>query len=116
MKRVKDPDEAVLPEAIEETGLVELHLARHLGSDERVISNNGGDVELNLRHFYHLICEPDVPDSWVHDELHPSDGSPDPITLEFYWLPVSDAAESLHPYYVTNLDKLSGNLPNHRLE
>ena len=82
-------------------------------SDEWVISNNGGDVECHLCHFYHLICEPDVPDHWLHDELHPSDGSPDPITFEFYWLPVAEAATSLHPYYAASLDKLSDSLPNH---
>ena len=106
----EEPDEAVMREAFEETGLEELQFGSYLGSDEWVISNNGGDAERHLRHFYHLICEPDAPDRWLHDELHPSDGSPAPITFEFYWLPVTAAAQSLHPYYVAKIDKLVDSL------
>jgi len=107
----EEPEEAVLREAYEETGLVELHLACHLGSDDWIILNNRCSVELRLRHFYHLICKPCVPDSWQHDELHPSDGSPAPITSEFFWLPVTEATAALEPYYIANIDKLSGSLP-----
>jgi 8-oxo-dGTP pyrophosphatase MutT (NUDIX family) len=113
MEDGEEPDEAVLREAFEETGLGKLHLVSHLGSDEWVISNNGGDVERHMRHFDHLICEQSVPDSWLHDELHPSDGSPGPITFEIFWLPVAEAAASLHPYYVASLDELSGSLQWH---
>jgi 8-oxo-dGTP pyrophosphatase MutT (NUDIX family) len=79
----EEPDEAVLREAFEETGLVELRLVSHLASDEWLISIKTDEEVRHLRHFYHLICEPDVPDSWLHDELHPSEGPPGPITFEF---------------------------------
>lgn len=109
----EDPAVAVLREAFEETGLESLHLVSYLGSDEWVIPNNRCEEVHYLRYFYHLICEPSVPDSWLHDEIHPSEGPPGPITFEFYWLPVAEAAASLRSYYVTNIDKLLDNLPGH---
>jgi 8-oxo-dGTP pyrophosphatase MutT (NUDIX family) len=112
----EEPDEAVLREAFEETGLVELRLVSHLASDEWVISSKTDEEVCHLRHFYHLICEPDVPDSWLHDELHPSEGPPGPITFEFFWLPIAEAAASLRPYYVTNIDKLVDNISGHSVD
>jgi 8-oxo-dGTP pyrophosphatase MutT (NUDIX family) len=113
MEDGEEPDEAVLREAFEETGLVELRLVSHLASDEWVISSKTDEEVRYLRHFYHLICEQDVPDSWLHDELDPSEGPPGPITFEIFWLPVAEAAASLHPYYVASLDELSGSLQWH---
>ena len=109
----EDPALAVLREAFEETGLESLQKVSYLGSDEWVMSKNNDEEMHYFRYSYHLICEQPVPDSWLHDELYPSDGSPAPLTFEFYWLPVAEAASSLHPYYAASLDRLFDNLPGH---
>ena len=109
----EDPALAVLREAFEETGLESLQKVSYLGSDEWVMLKNNDEEMHYFRYFYPLICEPPVPDSWLHDELYPSDGSPAPITFEFYWLPVAEAASSLHPCYAASLDRLFDNLPGH---
>jgi 8-oxo-dGTP pyrophosphatase MutT (NUDIX family) len=99
------PEDAVLREAVEETGLERLHLVSYLGSDEYHISSTDGD-EIHLRHFYHMLCAQDTADTWQHYENYPSDGSPDPILFEFYWLPLTAAAGILNLYYTAKLDQL----------
>ena len=101
------PEVAVLRAAVEETGPERLHLVSYLGSDEYHLSSAGGD-EIHLRHFYHLLCAQDTADTWQHYENYHSDGSPDPILFEFYWLPLTDAARILNPYYTARLGQLPG--------
>ena len=106
MEDGEDPLEAVLREAYEETGLDKLQVASYLGSDEWILAGEKGEKERIQRHFYHLNCHPNAPDRWLHEELNPSDGSPAPITFEFYWLPVESAAHLLPPYFQTQLENL----------
>jgi 8-oxo-dGTP diphosphatase len=78
------PEDAVLREAIEETGLTDLTLTNFLGEQVR----DRADVGLNQihhQHFYHLKCGGHPPETWQHDETDPSDGSPAPIHFEFFW-------------------------------
>ncbi len=101
------PEIAVMREASEETGLQGLVLEKYLGSDEyHVLSTH--PEEIHLRHFYHMLCAQDTADTWQHYENYPSDGSPDPILFEFYWLPLTDAAGKLNPYYTAKLGQLPG--------
>jgi 8-oxo-dGTP pyrophosphatase MutT (NUDIX family) len=99
------PEDAVLREAVEETGLERLHLVSYLGSDEYHLSSADGD-EIHLRHLCHMLCAQDTADTWQHYENYPSDGSPDPILFEFYWLPLTAAAGILNLYYTAKLDQL----------
>jgi 8-oxo-dGTP pyrophosphatase MutT (NUDIX family) len=108
------PAVAVLREAIEETGLESLSLVSYLGSDEWHPVESVHD-EIVHRYFYHLKCDQDVLQTWEHNERYPSDGSTEPILFEFYWLSISDAAESLPPYFRTKLDKLPDELLRHQL-
>lgn len=107
IKPGEEPAAAVLREAQEETGLEGLSLVSFLGSDEWRVSEAEKE-QINLRYFYHLECEQNVPQTWQHYEHHPSEGPAEPILFEFYWLPVSVAADSLPPYFHSQLGKLPG--------
>ncbi len=103
------PEIAVLREALEETGLAELQLVSYLGRDEfRLQSSN--PVEIHLRHFYHLLSTHEAPGNWQHYERHRSGGTAEPILFDFYWLPVIEASETLHPYFTAKLDQLLENM------
>jgi 8-oxo-dGTP diphosphatase len=88
----EDPAAAVLREAVEETGLTSLQLAAHLGDFEQAAPEFG---EVWTRHCYQVVCEEDPPDTWRHDELTPSDGTPGPITFEFFWVNLPDDVPEL---------------------
>jgi 8-oxo-dGTP pyrophosphatase MutT (NUDIX family) len=99
----EDPALAVLREAMEETGLASLRLAAHLGDFEQAAPEFG---EVWTRHCYQLVCDGDRPETWRHDELTPSDGSPGPITFEFFWVNLPDGVPELatgHEVMVPNL-------------
>ena len=78
------PEEAVLREAREETGLSDLVLVRPLGEHRRDMSDFGLD-ETHHRSFYHLRCAGEPPTAWLHYESDPADGSPEPTLFEFFW-------------------------------
>jgi 8-oxo-dGTP pyrophosphatase MutT (NUDIX family) len=74
-------EKAVLREAFEETGLKGL----------RLISNRGGSVE--RRPFYHLEFSGEAPETWIHIEETPSNGSPAPVVFELYWVDLDEGME-----------------------
>ena len=89
------PEEAVLREAREETGLTALRLVRFLGTDERDMADFGRD-EIQHRWFYHLRCEDPPSATWRHWETHPSVGMPiEPILFEFFWARLPDDVPEL---------------------
>lgn len=94
-----EPGEAVeaaaLRETREETGLDGLRLVSFLG--ERTYDGRArGRDEIHYRSFYHLRYEGDAPpETWRHAEWTPSDGSPGPITFEFFWAPLPDSVPEL---------------------
>ena len=88
----EDPAAGVLREAVEETGLTSLRLVAHLGDFEQSVLERD---EVWTRHCYHLTCEADPPETWRHDELTPSDDTPGPITLEFFWVNLPDGVPAL---------------------
>jgi len=91
----EDPETAVLREAAEETGLGNLALGSFLGEQERDMTDDGRD-EIHLRRFYHLRCAGIPPSTWRHDELHPSDGTTEPIAFEFFWVRLPGEVPILH--------------------
>jgi len=104
----EDPAVAVLREAMEETGLRSLRLASHLGDFEQSVPERG---ENWTRHYYHLVCEEDPPETWRHDELFPADGTPGPITFEFFWVNLPDGVPKLaagHEVMVGMIDGRDG--------
>jgi 8-oxo-dGTP diphosphatase len=83
MEDGETPEEAVMREAEEESGLGGLTLLSSLGV---VLFDRRPDLdELHERHFFHLLCAGDVAETWRHFETHASDGSP-PIPFDFFWV------------------------------
>ncbi|MGH2506252.1 MAG: GNAT family N-acetyltransferase [Ktedonobacteraceae bacterium] len=79
----ESPEQAVLREAFEETGLTGLILAGFLGEQEYDMADFGRD-EIHQRFFYHLRYEGEPPAIWQHEERFTSDGS-GPHLFEFFW-------------------------------
>ncbi len=78
------PETAVLREAQEETGLPNLTLRHYLGR-ANVDMRSFGKNEQQVRHYFHLLAEGDVPQTWEHDERFADDGSP-PLKFRLYWV------------------------------
>lgn len=108
------PEDAVLREACEETGLRGLVMNKYLGSDEFLDKSTKPNKYL-VRHFFHLICPYEASENWQHYEHYPSDGSPGPILFEFCRLPLAKASGKLDRYFVTMLDRLPDNLTGEQL-
>lgn len=83
MREGERPEDAVLREAREETGLSGLALGRPLGEHQRDMSDVGLD-EVHHRYFYHLRCTKEPPKTWQHQELDPWDGRSAPILFQFF--------------------------------
>lgn len=75
--------EAVLREAYEETGLVELKIIGYLGSCVYDMSAWGGHSS-QQRHFFHLRLDGESGDLWQHYET--SGGKRDAILFELFWV------------------------------
>jgi ADP-ribose pyrophosphatase YjhB (NUDIX family) len=78
------PSSGALREAEEESGLMGLRLRRFLGVQELDMTPYGLN-QVHRRFFYHLELEGAAPETWIHDEMTPSDGEPAPIEYEFFW-------------------------------
>jgi 8-oxo-dGTP pyrophosphatase MutT (NUDIX family) len=87
-------EEAVLREAIEETGLEQLSIQSYLGISEFDLAEVG-DTGIHQRHFFHLQYSGSVQARWRHFEKNPSDGYPEPIEFEFYWVRFPDEVPDL---------------------
>ena len=71
---------AVMREAMEETGLERLEVRAFLGK-RRYHFEWFDRSEVHIRHFYHLALLGDAPATWQHCESSPSG----PIPFEFFW-------------------------------
>jgi 8-oxo-dGTP pyrophosphatase MutT (NUDIX family) len=78
----EDLVEAVRREVLEETGLAETQVVRHLGRDEAFGCE---------RHFFHLLGGASAAERWVHWERHRSDGEAEPIAFELFWWDLASA-------------------------
>ena len=96
---------AVVREACEETGLEKLKLNSFLGIHARDMSDVGRN-EFHLRHFYHLICEGNPPETWRHIEKQPSEGEETEYESEFFWAKLPDDVPDLvcdHGYFLSKM-------------
>ena len=109
-ERDERPEDAVMREAFEETGLTELTLARFLGERDVDRSPIGRD-EIHRRRFYHLRCGGDPPATWHHYERDPSDGSAGPHLFEFFWARLPDEVPELIADHGALLPQLREGLP-----
>ncbi len=94
IKPGETPEEAVLREVMEETGLVELSLVGKLGISDFDMSPFG-KPEVQRRHFFHLRLEEAPPETWRHEERDPSEGGDASIVFEFFWAPLPDGLPQL---------------------
>ena len=94
MKEGEAPEEAVLREAREESGLDELEIRSLLGVQDYDLAAYGR-AEIQRRYFFHLEFHGEAPATWRHYEANPSDGSPAPIEFEFYWVRLPDEVPEL---------------------
>ncbi len=83
----EDPAEAVLREVEEESGLSQFSSPRYLGQDVQDLAeyDKQGSVR---RWFFHLDAHGDLPERWLHEERHPSEGPEAVIEFELYWAPL----------------------------
>jgi 8-oxo-dGTP diphosphatase len=98
---------AVVREAREETGLHEFEIRSYLGVSDFDLTAYGRN-EMLRRHFYHLEYTGDPPATWRGFEANPSDGSPGPIELEFFWAALPDGVPRLIAGQGAMLWKLTG--------
>ena len=85
VERGEEIEAAAMREAGEETGLTDLLMEGHLGSDT-IQATLSGKTATVTRHFFHLRLPGTAPQRWIHYEHNPSDGSPAPIEFEFFWV------------------------------
>lgn len=89
MEAGETPEEAVLREAFEETGLEGLQIVAKLGYLEMPCPIHEGEIQ--QRHYFHLVGGDVLVDRWDHIEATPSCGSPPiAIALEFETLDGTD--------------------------
>jgi len=82
------PEDAVLREAFEETGLAGLRVVRYLGAGEYDVRPYADAI--HVRHYFHLTTDADVvPDRWIAVER--GDAAGEPIRFELYWIPLVQA-------------------------
>jgi ADP-ribose pyrophosphatase YjhB (NUDIX family) len=81
----ESPEDAVMREAREETGLPDLRLVRFLGEQVRDMVEVGKG-EVHHRYFFHLAVDR-APDAWRSYELTPYAGG-DPIAFDMFFVPL----------------------------
>ncbi len=88
----ESPQEAVLREVYEESGLREVRIVRLLGH----YFHNAAPYrdEIHHRHVYHLETTGPVASTWLHHESDPSEGDY-PIAFSFFWMGLDDPELSL---------------------
>ena len=90
----ESPEDGVMREACEETGLSELVLDCFLGKQERDMADFGHD-EIHHRRFYHLRCNGPLVATWRHTELFSSEDPEERPVFEFFWVSLPDAVPPL---------------------
>jgi 8-oxo-dGTP pyrophosphatase MutT (NUDIX family) len=99
------PEDAVLREAREETGLTGLMLADFLGEQFFDYAPFGRD-EIHHRRFYHLRYDGTPPDTWEHYEDDPSDGSGRAYLFALSWARLHRGLQDLIPDHGIMLPRL----------
>ncbi|MFW9263661.1 NUDIX hydrolase [Nostoc sp. CALU 546] len=79
----ESPDDAVLREVYEESGLMSVRIVEFLGTYEYDMTPLRDEIQ--SRYVYHLELTQPALDSWRHYEMHPSTGF-DPIAFDFSWV------------------------------
>lgn len=99
------PEQGVMREAFEETGLEGLKIVEFLG----MVEYHYNHEEIAHRYFFHLTCDHKPPETWSHMETNRSDGNSEPLEFCFYWAALPDDV----PPLVADHDILVGELCRH---
>jgi len=94
MRPDERPEDAVLREAYEETGLADLELVGLLGEQILDMTDLGRE-EIHHRYFFHLRCPGTPPAIWRHHEPDPDDGSAELPLFELFWVRLPDSVPDL---------------------
>lgn len=106
------PEDAVLREATEETGLENLRFVKYLGDTWFDVSIYGID-EVHHRLFYHLKYDGEPFEKWSHIEKDPSiilHDTPDEIIFDLYWVDLRNEVPTLQKGFDAKLDVLFDSL------
>ncbi len=103
------PEQGVMREAYEETGLEGLKIVEYLAEVKRDLSSQG-IAEIHHRYFFHLTCDHVPPETWSHMETNRSDGNPEPLEFRFYWAALPDGIPPLVADHDILVDELSRHL------
>lgn len=102
------PEAGARREVIEETGRTDLVIDGYLGN--HIWNYQWRHVTGRYRrHFYFGRFENEVPETWTHWEMTPSDGGP-PFQMRFYWVPFVTARPRLDHGYGLQLVQLRDRL------
>ena len=99
------PEQGVLREAYEETGISGLRIVSFLGEQVRDMRDFGVEA-FHHRYFFHLTTEAPVPETLRHFE---KGGSEDPdiegIAFDFFWVPLDGVPDLIldHGWYLDGL-------------
>jgi 8-oxo-dGTP diphosphatase len=107
----ESPEDAVIRECSEETGLVGFKLLRLLHHGLVDMRRFGRD-ELHDRWCFHLAPPPQIPEAWRHGEAHPSSGPDAYIPYDFFWMPLAEAERQLRAENHPALAALSDDKPS----
>ena len=103
------PEESVLREAWEETGIEGLRIERFLGEQELEremeieVESDLRELQLLHRFFFHLTFDGEPQERWQHYELH--DGLHAPTLFELFWVPLDNVPQLIaeHDRYLPEL-------------
>lgn len=105
LKENESPEAAIQRETRKEAGLENLSVIQLLGEQVRLMSDLGLN-EIQHRYYFHMNCQPGLPETWTFIEDHPSESSPAPIYLEFFWAKLPNNVPPLaggQDYYLNHL-------------
>ncbi len=104
---------AAIREFQEETGLQKVEWFEKLGVTTHDLSRYALQG-LQERHYFLFMLKESTPVSWIGYEYDPSDGSPVPIALKFYWvflddlLPLAGELDEMLPDLIARIKKEAG--------
>lgn len=88
IRRAELPEDAVLREAFEETGLENLRIVKYLGAGEYDMRPYAD--AMHVRHYFHIAADDaDLPEKWEWQESH--DGVGKPTRFEVSWISLKHA-------------------------
>ena len=100
----ESPEDTVLREVEEETGLDHLEIRSFLGT-RNVDMVPWGNREFHRRHFYHIECLGETADRWRHFETTRASGG-GPFEFELFWVRLPDDVPELIGGQGDMLDRL----------